>query len=83
MAKNSRDSRRENKLITGCYILIDIYKGEYKVRGKIYGKPLNEGQQKTSTRLSNRIIVRQGCKTNIITIFRNLGPLAKAEQGVF
>ena len=39
MARNPRDSRRENKLITGLRILIDIYKGEYEMRGKIYGKP--------------------------------------------
>ena len=60
MAKDPHDSRRKDKLITGYHILIDIYKGEYKVRGKVYGKPLKEGQQKASTRLSNIIIVRQG-----------------------
>ena len=43
MAKNPRDSRRENKFITGHYILIDIYKGEYEMRGKVNGKPLKEG----------------------------------------
>ena len=35
MAKNPHDSRRENELTTGHYILIDIYKGEYEVRGKV------------------------------------------------
>ena len=59
MAKDSRDSRRKNKLITGRYILIDIYKGEYEVTGKVNGKVLKEGYQKASMRLSNRIIVRQ------------------------
>ena len=39
VVKNPRDSRRENKLITGRCILIDIYKEEYEMRGKIYGKP--------------------------------------------
>ena len=43
MAKNPRDSRRENELITGCRISIDIYKGEYEVRGKINGKSLKKG----------------------------------------
>ena len=38
MAKNPRDRRRENKLIIGCRILIDIYKGKYEVRGKVNGK---------------------------------------------
>ena len=60
MANDPRDSIMKNKLITGCYILTDIYKEEYEVRGKVNGKPLKEGQQKASTRLSNRIIVRQG-----------------------
>ena len=31
MAKESRDSRRKNELITSHRVLIDIYKGEYKV----------------------------------------------------
>ena len=43
MTKNPHDSRRENKLIMGRRILIDIYKGEYEMRGKVYGNPLNEG----------------------------------------
>ena len=38
MSKNPRDSKRENELIMGCCILIDIYKGVYKVRRKVYGK---------------------------------------------
>ena len=60
MANDPCDSKRENKFITGHRILIDIYKGEYEMRGKVNGKLLNEGQQKLSTRLGNRIIVRQG-----------------------
>ena len=40
MAENPHDSRRENELITGCRILIDIYKGKYEVKGKINGKSL-------------------------------------------
>ena len=43
MAKNPRDSRRKDKLITGRRILIDIYKGEYEMSWKVYGKPLKEG----------------------------------------
>ena len=30
MANDLLDSKKENKLIMGCRILIDIYKGEYK-----------------------------------------------------
>jgi len=46
MGKNLRDSRRENKLITGHLILVDIYKGEYEVRGKVNGKPFKGGTTK-------------------------------------
>ena len=42
MVKNSRDSRRKNKFITGRCIPIDIYKGEYEVRGKIYSESLKK-----------------------------------------
>ena len=40
MAKNPLDNKRENELITGCCILLDIYKGEYEVRGKVNSKSL-------------------------------------------
>ena len=43
MAENPRDSHRENELIIGRHIPIDIYKGEYEVRGKVNGKPLKKG----------------------------------------
>ena len=60
MVKNPHDSRRENELITSRHILIDIYKGKYEMRGKVYGKSLKYEYKKSSTRLSNRIIVKQG-----------------------
>ena len=60
VANDPRNSKREDKLITGHRILIDIYKGEYEVKGKVNSKVLNEGQQKASMRLDNRIIVRLG-----------------------
>ena len=62
MANDLHDSRKKDKLIIGRRIPIDIYKGEYEVRGKVYGNPLNEGQQKLSTMLSNGVIVRQWIK---------------------
>ena len=40
-AKEPRDSRRKNELITGRRIL--IYKGKYEVRREVNGKILNEG----------------------------------------
>ena len=40
VAKNLCDNRRENKLITGRRILIDIYKGEYEVRRKVNSESL-------------------------------------------
>ena len=42
-AKEPHDSKRKNKLITGRRILIDIYKGEYKMKRKVNGKILKEG----------------------------------------
>ena len=60
MAENLRDSRKKNELITGRQILIDIYKGKYEVRWKVNSESLKQGQQKSSTRLSNGVIVRQG-----------------------
>ena len=60
MTYDPRDSKKKDKLITGCCILIDIYKGEYEVRGKVNSEVLDKGQQKESMRLSNIIIVRQG-----------------------
>ena len=43
MIKNLCDSRREDKFITSRRILKDIYKGEYKVRGKVNNKSLKQG----------------------------------------
>ena len=43
VANDPLDSKKEDKLITGCRILIDIYKGEYEMRREVYGKILNEG----------------------------------------
>ena len=43
MAKESRDSGRKNELITSRRVLIDIYKGEYKVWRKVDRDILNEG----------------------------------------
>ena len=42
VANDPHDSRRKDKLIMGCHIHIDIYKGEYEMRGKVNGKLLNE-----------------------------------------
>ena len=60
VANDPCDSKRKDKLITGRRILIDIYKRENEMRRKVYSKVLNEGKQKSSTRLNNRVIVRQG-----------------------
>ena len=43
MAEDLRDSWRENKIIMGRRIPIDIYKGEYEMRGKIYSESLKKG----------------------------------------
>ena len=44
MANESHDSRKKDQLIMGRRILIDIYKGENEMRGKVYSKVLNEGK---------------------------------------
>ena len=41
---------------------MDIYDRKNKVRRKIYSKMLKKGQQKSSTRLCDRVIVRQRVK---------------------
>ena len=43
MVNDPHDSRRENEVITGHCILIEIYKGEYEMIGKVNGKSLKEG----------------------------------------
>ena len=65
--------------ITGRCILIDIYKGKYEMRGKVNGKVLDEEQQKVSTRLSNRIIVRQGIQNKYHHHIQELRTFYKAQ----
>ena len=65
MALDPRDSRRKDNLITGRRILIDIQDRKNKVRRKIFGKMLKKGQQKSSTRLCDRVIVRKRVKNKI------------------
>ena len=47
MANDPCDRKRENKLNTGCRILIDIHDRENEVKMEIYSKVLNEGKQKS------------------------------------
>jgi len=47
MENDSCDSQRENELITGRHISIDIHKRENEVRMKVYSKVLNEGKKKS------------------------------------
>ena len=79
MANDPRDSRKKDKLITGRCILVDIYKGENEMRGKVYKKVLNEGKQKSSTRLGNRVIVRQGMKNKCHHHIQELQTFCKAQ----
>ena len=41
---------------------MDIYDRKNKMKSKIYGKMLKKGQQKSSTRLCDRVIVRKRVK---------------------
>ena len=63
MAKGPHDSQRKDELITGRRILIDIKDRSDKVKGEVNRKILYEGQKKTSTRLCDRVIVRQWSKS--------------------
>ena len=78
MVNDPRDSRREDKFITGRRILINIYKGENEMKGKVYSKVLNEGKQKSSTRLDNRVIVRQGMENKCHHHIQELWTFCKA-----
>ena len=56
--KDSRDSRRKDELIMGSSVLIHINNRYDEVRGKVDGKILHQRKKKTSTRLSDGVIVR-------------------------
>ena len=61
--KDPRDSRTKDELIMGSSVLIYIYDRCDEVRDKIDGKILHQGKKKTSTRLSDGVIVRQWCES--------------------
>ena len=63
VVKDSRDSWRKDKLITGRRILIHIEDKCDVVRGEINREVLKKRQKKTSTWLSDRVIVRQWSKS--------------------
>ena len=58
-----RVSRRKNELIMGSSVLIHIYDRCDEVRGKVNGKILHQRKKKTSTRLSDGVIVRRWCES--------------------
>ena len=60
---------------------MNIYNGKNKMRREINSKMLKKGQQKLSTRLGDRVIVREKWSTNAITMFKNCEPFAKADKG--
>ena len=62
VANDPRDSRKEDKLIMGRRVSIEIDERENEVRSEVYGKILNKGKQKVSMRPTNRAIVRQRMK---------------------
>ena len=61
--KDPRDSRTKDELIMGSSVLIYIYDRCDEVRDKIDGKILHQGKKKTSTRLSDGVIVKQRSKS--------------------
>ena len=63
VAKDPRDSRRKDELIMSRLILINIEDRSDEVRGKVNRNILRKRQKKASTRLYDRIIVRQWSKS--------------------
>ena len=58
VAKDLHDSRRKDKLITGCRILIHIEDKYDEVIREVNRDILKKRQKKVSTRLDDRVIVR-------------------------
>ena len=63
MAKDSRDKLIFASAITGRRIMIHIKDRSDEMKGEVNRKILNEGQKKASTRLNDRVIVRQRSKS--------------------
>ena len=61
--KDPCDSRRKDELITSSSVPIHIYDRCDEVRGKVDGKILHQRKKKTSTMLSDGVIVRQWCES--------------------
>ena len=59
VAKDPRDSLRKDELIMGRHILIHIEDRCDEVRREVNREVLKKRQKKTSTRLCDRVIVRQ------------------------
>ena len=72
VANDPHDSRRK-----------DINERENEVKREVYGKILNEGKQKASTSLGNRVIVRQRMKNECYHHVKEPRPFAKPDHGVF
>ena len=58
MANDLCDRQRKNELITSHCIPININDRSNEIRGEVNGEILKEGQQKSSTRLCDRVVVR-------------------------
>ena len=59
---------------------MNIYDSKNKVRRKIYSKMLKKGQQKVSTRLCDRVIVRKRVKNKSHNHVKKPRAFAKPEQ---
>ena len=84
MAKVPCDSWRKDELITGHRILIDIDDKCDEVKGKVYREVLKKRQKKASTRLCDRVIVRQWNKSKCHHHIKESRTFCKAQAwGVF
>ena len=77
--KDPRDSRRKDEPIMGSSVLIHIYDRCDEVRGKVDGKILHQRKKKTSTRLSDGVIVRQWCESECHHHVKESQPFCKTQ----
>ena len=62
---------------------MNIYNRKNEVKREIYSEMLKKGKQKSSTRLSDKVIVRQWMENECHHHVKDLGPFAKLKQEVF
>ena len=73
----------ERKISLLRVALIDIYKGENEMRGKLIVRSSKRDNKKRARGSVIELYCDKGYRTNVNTIFKNLGPFAKPKHEVF